>query len=379
MDDVRFALRQLRKSPSFTITAIGTLALGFCASLAMFAFVDVALLRPLPYPAPDRLVGVYERVPMFARSNLSYLDYLDWKRTTTVFSSLAAYQGAGATLATGAGAVRVPGARVSDDFFSTLGASPILGRAFYTGEDQPSAEKTVILSYSAWQTRFGGGSDILGRTLVLSGVPRVVIGVLPKDFSFAPLGGTELWVPLDPSGFCESRRSCHSLFGVARLRDGVSIEAAADNVAAIATALERQYPESNRGQGSAVVSLSDVIVGRVRPILMTLLGGAILLLAIATINVAALLLVRAEGRRREIAVRGALGASRGRILRQFVAESAVLVAVGTALGTIGAGASIRMLYALVPAPMLLGLPFLRAAGLTPHVWMAATAISVVAV
>ena len=378
MDDVRFALRQLRKSASFTLTAVFTLALGLCASLAIFGLVDAALLRPLPYPQPDRLVGVYERVPMFPRTNLSYLDYLDWKKLNKSFASLAAYQGSMALLTTDAGAVRVPGARVSDDFFHTLGAAPIAGRDFHPGEDQPSAQKTVILAYSAWQTRFGGG-DVVGRTLTINGEPHLVVGVLPRDFSFAPLGGTEFWMTLRPGGQCESRRSCHNLYGVARLGDGVSIEAAAANVNAIASALERQYPDSNRGQGSAVVSLSDVIVGRVRPILVTLLGGAVLLLLIAIINVAGLLLVRAEGRRREIAVRGALGASRWRIVRQFVAEGALLVIAAGALGIAGASVAIRLLLSLVPAPMMAGLPFLHDVGLTAHVWIAACAIGVVIV
>ncbi len=379
MDDVRFALRRLWNSPSFGLTAVFALGLGICASLAMFAFVDAALLRPLPYPRPDRLVGVYERVPMFARSNLSYLDYLDWKRLNTVFSSLAAYQNSGATLATGSGAERVTGARVSDDFFSTLGAAPMLGRNFHPGEDQPAAQKTVILAYSAWQTRFGGRPDILGRTLTLNGAPHVVIGVLPKGFSFAPLGAAELWMPLNPTGFCESRRSCHNLYGVARLRDAASIQAAADNVAAIAAALERQYPDSNRGQASAILSLTDVIVGRVRPILMTLLGGAMLLLVIAVINVAGLLLVRAEGRRREIAIRKALGASRWQILRQFVAEAAVLVAVAAALGIAAASVSVRVLQKLVPPSMLAGLPFFDTAGLTAHALTASAIVTVAAV
>src|SRR5262249_39399713 len=152
MDDVRFALRQLRKSPSFTVTAVFALALGMCASLAIFAFVDAALLQPLPFPQPDRLVRVYQRVPMFPRSNLSYLDYLDWKKLNAVFSSLSAYQGAGAILTTDAGAVRVSGARVSDDFFRTLEVAPAAGRDFRSGEDQPSAQKTVILGYAAWQS-----------------------------------------------------------------------------------------------------------------------------------------------------------------------------------------------------------------------------------
>jgi predicted permease len=379
MDDVRFALRQLRKSPSFTVTAILALALGISASLAIFAFVDAALLQPLPYPQPDRLVGVYERTPRFPRSNLSYQDYLDWKKLNTAFSSLSAYQGSGASLTTDAGALRVPGARVSDDFLKTLGVAPALGRDFRQGEDQPGAPKTVMVAYSAWQTRFGGRSEIVGRTVVLDGDPYVVIGVLPRDFSFAPVGTAEFWMPLRSGASCESRRSCHNLYGVARLKDGTSIDAAADNVKAIAAALEQQYPDSNRGQGSTVAPLTEVIVGPVRPILMTLVGGASLLLVIAIVNVAGLLLVRAEGRRREIAVRGALGASRWRIVRQFVAEGALLVTLAGALGIAAATAGIRVLLSLVPAPMMAFLPFLQRTGLTPHVWIAAGFVGAVSV
>jgi len=380
MDDVRFALRQLRQTAGFTITAVVTLSLGICASLAIFAFVDAALLTPLPFPQSDRLAGVFESVPMFPRSNLSYLDYLDWKRLNTVFSSLSAYQGSGATLATAAGAVRVPAARVSDDFFRTLRVAPALGRDFRSGEDLPAAAATVILSHAAWQSQYGGRADVLGQVATLNGVPREVIGVLPADFTFAPVAPADYWVPLQPSSTgCEARRGCHNLYGVARLADGVSIAAAAANVASIASTLERQYPDSNRGQGSVVVALSNVIVGRVRPILLALAGGAALLLLIAAVNVAGLVLVRAEGRRREIAVRGALGASRWRIVRHFVAEGTVLVAASCALGMAGAAATIRLLLALVPGEMRPRLPFLASAGLHAHTWIAAAAIGVLAV
>ncbi|HTI39865.1 MAG TPA: ABC transporter permease [Vicinamibacterales bacterium] len=379
MDDVRFALRQLRKNRSFAVTAVFALALGMGACLSIFAFVDAALLQPLPYAQPDRLVGVYERVEIFPRSNLSYLDYLDWKKLNTVFSSLAAYQGSDAVLTTESGAIRVSGARVSDDFLKTLGVVPAVGRDFRPGEDQPAAQKTVLLSYSAWQTRFGGRADILGRTVVVNGEPYVVIGVLPNGFTFAPVGAAEFWMPLRTTAPCESRRSCHDLYGVARLRSGVSIATAADNIKAIAAALESQYPDSNRGQGSNIVALADVIVGPVRPILMTLLGGAVLLLVIAVINVAGLLLVRAEARRREIAVRGALGASRWRIVRQFVAEGALLVIASSIIALAAAAAAIRLLRALVPAAMMSFLPFLRDAGLTSHVWIATAAIVVLSV
>jgi predicted permease len=380
MDDVRFALRQLRKNPGFTLTAVGTLALGICASLAIFAFADAAFLRPLPFRDPGRLAGVYETVPMFPRSNLSYLDYLDWKRLNSVFTSLSAYQGSGATLTTAAGAQRVPAARVSADFFRTLGVGAALGRDFRDGDDRPSAAKTVVLSYTAWQSRFGGRNDVLGTSVTLNAAPYVVVGIMPRDFTFAPVEPVDFWMPLQPSPTgCDARRSCHNLYGVARLADGATVASAATNVKAIAATLEQQYPDSNRGQGSAVVSLGDVIVGPVRPILTALAGGAALLLVIAAVNVAGLLVVRADGRRREIAVRSALGASRRRIVRQFLVEGAVLVSTATVLGMAAAGAAIRLLLALVPPELLARVPFLRTAGIGKHVWIAAAAIAAAAV
>src|SRR4051812_4966420 len=380
MDDVRFALRQLGKNAGFTVTAVLTLALGLAASLAIFAFVDAALIAPLPFPQPARLTGIFESGPMFPRSNLSYLDYRDWKKLNTVFTSLAAYQGNGATLMTAAGAERVSAARVSDDFFKTLGVAPALGRDFPAGEGQPPASGTVILSQAAWQSRFGGRTDALGQAITLNGAPRQVIGVLPPDFRFAPVEPADFWMPLQPASTgCESRRGCHNLYGIGRLADGVSIAAASANIASIASALERQFPDSNSGQGSVVVALSDVIVGRVRPILMALLGGAALLLIIAAVNVAGLVLVRAEGRRREIAVRGALGASRARILRHFVAEGCVLAAAAAVLGLAGASAAIRLLLALVPPDMRLRMPFLSTAGLNAHVWIAAAVVAALAI
>ena len=180
LQDFRYALRQLRKSPGFACTAMLVLTLGMCASLSIFAFVDAALIKPLPYPSPNRLVLVTENAPMFPVSNLSYPDYLDWKRLNQVFSSMDVYNETGYLLRTPAGTEPVPGIRVSDGFFHTLGISPVLGRDFYSGEDLPSAPKTVILSYSTWQKRFGGRNDVIGETVSLSGVPFAIVGVLPR-------------------------------------------------------------------------------------------------------------------------------------------------------------------------------------------------------
>jgi predicted permease len=373
--DVRFALRQLRKAPAFTATAIGTLALGMCASVAIFSFVDAALIKPLPYADPSRLVGVFERVPMFPHSNLSYADYLDWKRLNTVFTSLSAYQGGGVTVSTATGAQRAPGVRVSDDFLRTLGVAPILGRDFRPGEDLPTAPRTVLLSYSAWQKRYGGQSDVLGQAVTLNGDPNTIIGVLPRDFQFAPAGSPEFWTTLHAASPCDQRRSCHNLFGVARLKDGVSVQAAEANMIGIARQLEQQYPDSNRGQGAAVAALGETIVGAIRPVLLALLGGAALLLVIASVNVASLLLVRSEGRKREIAVRRALGASVARVVRQFVTEGILLVLAGGTLGVLAAYGAADLLLALVPANMMERMPFLNDLGLNPRVAVFAIAIA----
>jgi predicted permease len=378
LQDGRFAIRQFRKNPGFIATAIVTLALGICASVSIFAYVDAALIKPLPYPNPSTLVGVYETTPQFPRSNLSYADYLDWKRLNTVFTSLSAYQGTGFTLSTAEGAQRTPGARVSDDFFKTLGVSPVLGRDFRSGEDLPSAPRTAILSYAAWQKRFGGREDVLGRTVTLNGNVNVIIGVLPSGFQFALIDPAEFWTTIHASSGCDLRRACHNLYGVARLRDGVSVQAAAAEMVSIARQLEQLYPDSNRTQRAAVVSLSEAIVGNIRPVLMVLLGGAALLLLIAGINVSSLLLVRSESRSREMAVRTALGASAARVIGQFVTEGVVLVAVGTALGLVAAYWTTELLTRLIPANMLSRMPYLQDPGFNGRVLGFAGALAVLA-
>jgi len=367
LQDARFAMRQLRKSPAFASTAICTLALGMCASVAIFAFVDAALIKPLPYPNPSRLVGVYESVAMFPQSNLSYADYIDWKRLNNVFTSLAAYQTGGMTLSTPEGAQRARGVRVSDDFFRTLGVTPILGRDFRPGADLPAAARTVMLSYSTWQKRYGGESGVLGQSVTLNGEPIVIIGVLPPEFHFAPAEPAEFWTTLHATNPCDLRRGCHNMYGVARLADGVSIQTAAANMTSIAQQLEKQYPESNRGQGAAVLSLTEVIVGNIRPILLMLLTGAGLLLLIASVNVASLLIVRSASRRREIAVRTALGASAARVVRQLLTEGLVLVTAGSALGLILAYWATRFLPTLIPTTIAARMPFLHHLGLNARV------------
>ncbi|HEX4582144.1 MAG TPA: ADOP family duplicated permease, partial [Acidobacteriaceae bacterium] len=378
LQDLRFAFRQLAKNPGFAVTAIVILTLGIAASAALFAFVDAALLKPLPYWQPNRLMAVYESGESYPRSNLSYPDYLDWKRMNKVFQALAGYQGNGFLLKTASGTEPVRSIRVSDDFFRTLGVAPILGRDFYAGEDLPSGPRTTMLSYATWQHRFGGRSNVIGQAVSLGGVPYTIVGVLPKGFNFAPRGDAEFWTPFHPESECDLRRSCHGMYGVGRLKDGVTVAQAQEAMQAIAKQLERVYPGSNHGQGAAIVPLSEAIVGTVRPILLVLLAGAGLLLLIACVNVSSLLLVRAESRRREMAVRGALGASPLRLVRQFVTEGIALVAIGSLLGLGAALLVMQGLMYLVPKAMRDGMPFLNDMGLSLHLVVFTAAIALLA-
>jgi len=378
IQDLRFTLRQLRKNPGFAATAILMLALGMCASAAIFAFVDASLVKPLPYRDPARLVGVYEHIPQCPQCNLSYPDYLDWKKLNKGFTSLEAYNDTGFILSTPSGVEPARAARVSDGFFRTLGVAPVLGRDFYAGEDLPGMARTVMLSNATWQKRYGGKPDAVGRTVTLDNAPYVIIGVLPADFHFAPAGPAEFFAMLNVAGSCEKRRSCHNLYGLARLKDGVSVQTALADTTLIAQRLEKLYPDSNRGQGAAVTPLTEVIVGDIRPILLVLLSGAGLLLLIACVNVASLLLVRGESRRREMAVRSALGASKARLIRQFVTEALVLAASGSALGLVWAAWAMRLLTRLIPVDMLMRMPFIHDLGLNLRVSLFAGAIALVA-
>jgi macrolide transport system ATP-binding/permease protein len=363
VQDLQFAIRHLVKAPGFAMTATVTMALGFGAALAIYAFVDAALIAPLPYRDPSRLVEVTERSPQVAHANLSHPDYLDWKRQQTVFTGFDFHNGRPFSLGTTGGVVPVHGARVSPGFFKTLGVVPAAGRDFRDGDDVVNGPELAVISDAAWHTYFGGRPDIVGHSVTLDGAPCTIVGVLPASFHFALRGGVEFWVPFRAAGPCETNRSCHNLLGVARLRDGVSIEDARAEMTAIAARLEREYPGSNKGQTALVGPLAAQIVGDIRPILLLLLSGAGLLLAIACINVVSLLLARSEGRKRELAVRSTLGASNGRLIRQFVTEAFVLVVLGVGGGIAAAVGGIRLLFGLMSEDMRVRMPFLAGVGI----------------
>lgn len=378
LQDLRFAVRQLRKNPAFAATAILVLALGMAANVAIFAFVDAALLQPLPYHDPSRLVVAYETTNSCRECSLSYSDYLDLKKTNTVFSSFEAWD-ASVYLWRGPGGVQaVRSAHVSGGFFRNLGVAAMLGRVFTDTDDTPAAPRTVVLMYGAWQSRFGGGQDVIGQSLILDDAPYSVIGVLPREFHFA-MRAAEFFTTIHDPGRCGQLRGCYDLYGLGRLRDGVSLAAATAETRAIAARLEKEYPESNKGRSARLVPFRDAIVGDIRPTLLVLASGAGLLLLIAYVNVASLLLVRAESRKRETVLRGVLGASVGRLVRQFVTEGVLLVAVALALGMPAASAAIPRLFSLIPERRLRGMPYFRDAGLHPRVLLFAAAVSLLAV
>ncbi|MGA2740276.1 MAG: ABC transporter permease [Bryobacteraceae bacterium] len=378
LQDLRFAVRQLRKNPAFAGTAILVLALGIAASVAIFAFVDAALLQSLPYQRPSRLVVAYETTNACRECNLSYPDYLDWKKTNTVFSSFEAWDASVHLWRSPAGVQAVRSAHVSGGFFGTLGVAAMLGRVFADMDDAPAAPRAVVLTYSAWQSRFGGRQDILGQSLILDDAAYSVVGVLPRKFHFA-MRAAEFFTTIHDPNRCEQSRGCFDLSGLGRLRDGVSLATATAETRAIAARLEKEYPASNKGRSARLEPLRDAIVGDIRPTLLVLSSGAGLLLLIAYVNVASLLLVRAESRKRETVLRGVLGASLGRLVRQFVTEGVLLVAVALALGIPAASAAIPWLFSLIPERRLRGMPYFRDAGLHPPVLLFAAAISLLAV
>jgi putative ABC transport system permease protein len=332
LTDTRYALRQMRKTPGFTLVAVLTLAFGIGATSAIFSVVNAVMLKPLPYPDQDRLVMVYEVLPQYGRFAVAPENFQDWRARNQVFERIATFGTGFETLVGSERPERINRAAVSWDIFELLGAPPMLGRGFRAEEDAPEHNNVVVLSYGLWHRRFGGDPSIIGQSLTLSGTPSTVVGVMREDFYF-PNRSTEFWRPiaLPATG---AGRGRHYLGTIARLKPGVSLEQASAEMRTIATQLAQEYPNTNRDESAEVIRMHELIAGPVRPMLLTLLAAVGVVVLIACANVANLLLVRASVREREMAIRAALGAGGRRLVGQMLSEGIVLAGAGGLLGVL---------------------------------------------
>jgi predicted permease len=347
LQDARFGLRMLRRSPGFAIVAAITLALGLGANTAMFSVIDAVLLRPLPYADPDRLVRILDANPGkgFAQFSSSPPNFLDWRAQAQSFTGMAATTWGTLTLSGNGDAQRLDALFVTPDLFAVLGVNTVLGRTFAAEEGTYGHAKVAILSFHLWQQSFGGDRNVLGRTIKLDGEDSAVVGVAPPEFR---LYGNDVVVPLAFGPDVGKQRGAHFLSVYARLKPGISLPHANDEMRTIAARLAAAYPDRDFGWTAYVVEMHELIVGRVRPAMLILFGAVGFLALIACANVANLLLSRAVGRQREISVRTALGATRSRIMRQLLTESFILCVSGALLGLAIAAGGIHLLRVVGP-------------------------------
>ena len=365
--DLKFTVRNFFKRPGFVVVAMLTLALGIGGSTAIFTVVNAALLRGLPYKSPDRLYHLWEKTPKeeFSKREFSYPDYQDYQQNN-VFEGLAAYTGGPVLLSGNGEPESVGGPRVSANFFSVLGVDPIVGRTFQAGEDQQGGPKVTVLTYGLWQRKFGGNPAVVGQSLTINGESYTIIGVLPQSFQFA-LRRADLFTAYQPTQNQLTRRFLHGTNLIGRLRPGVDATQAQSELNVIASRIEKDFSDSHAGTTMRIVPLQEEVIGNVRPILLVLLAAVGFVLLIACANVASLLLTRSLARQKEVAIRAALGASRWRVVRQFLTESIVLSLLGGAAGVLIAYWGVPALVSALPQSQLNAMPFLKTLSLDARI------------
>jgi predicted permease len=355
LQDLRYGVRVLLKSPAFTAIAVLTLTLGIGANTALFSVVSNVLLSPLPFPHPNQLVAVDESKPNFARGSISFPNFRDWRDQSRSFSGLAVYRGWSATLTGTGDAVQVNGMFVSADFFSLLGVRPILGRTFVAGEDEIGAAPLAILSESLWKRRFDSAPDLVGKGVTLDGRLYTIVGVVPGagDIATRSTDPSEVFLPIGQwnNPLLSSRSAGLGIHGLARLRPGVTLAQARDDMERVTSNLASTYPAIDKGIGASLTPLKRAVVGRVEPVLLLLQVAVLFVLLIACVNVANLLLARSSARHGEFATRAALGAGRMRILRQLLTESLLLASIGGGLGLLLAAWATRAALTSLPVTL----------------------------
>jgi putative ABC transport system permease protein len=346
IQDIRYGVRGLKRSPSFTAIAILTLALGIGANTAIFSIIDAVLLRPLPYQQPGQLVSCYETEAAPGNYPFTGHDFLDWKTQNHSFQDMTLFSWTHAmNLTGGENPVHVLGTPTEANFFSLLGARTLLGRTWATGEDEPGHDHVAILSYGLWQSQFASDPKTIGTDIDLNGEKFRVVGVMPAGFRF-PSEATQLWVPQDMDSKSLGPRGSHSFAVIGRLKPGVTLQQAHAEMTVIASHIEQQYPSSNYKVGASIVGLHEDLVAESRSSLVMMLWAVALVLLIACTNIANLLLSRAAERQREMSIRGALGAGRARLIRQVLTESVLLGTAGAAVGLLFAEVGIKIITSL---------------------------------